>query len=206
MDTNMKEIICPHCKKAFKVDEAGFADIVKQVRDHQFENDLSEGMQIAEREKEHAVELTKSHLKNLLQKHLVKKDQEISELRSQNEQQLAKLVSLKEAEIAEMKSKIEKAEVETKLTVTEATKLIEKERDDLMNQLKAKETETQLLEKSLQEKFTEQLKSKDDIIKMKDDEIAYRKDMKLKLSTKMIGETLEQHCEVEFNKLRATAF
>jgi hypothetical protein len=105
-----------------------------------------------------------------------------------------------------MKSALDKAEVEKKLTVTQAVKKIEKERDDLANELKSKETEKQLLEKSLSEKYFAQLKTKDDIIKMKDDEIALRKDMKLKLSTQMIGETLEQHCETEFNKLRATAF
>ena len=105
-----------------------------------------------------------------------------------------------------MKSKIQNAEIDKKLTVTEAIKEIEKERDDLANNLKNKETEKQLLEKSLNEKFSEKLKTKDDIIKLKDEEIILRKDMKLKLSTKMIGETLEQHCEAEFNKLRATGF
>lgn len=191
----MQEIICPHCKKAFKVDEAGFADILKQVRDSQFEKELHDRLVLADREKAHAVQLAESNLKNTLQEQLTKKDAE-----------LASLVAKKEAELAEMKSKIDKAEVEKKLTVTEAVKQIEKERDDLANHLKNKEIEKQLLEKSLQEKFFTELKTKDDIIKMKDEEIALRKDMKVKLSTKMIGETLEQHCETEFNKLRATAF
>src|SRR5690606_24706025 len=93
-----------------------------------------------------------------------------------------------------------------RLSVTEAVQKIEKERDDLANNLKLKETEKQLSEKSLNEKYATELKTKDDIIKMKDEEIALRKDMKLKLSTKMVGETLEQHCEIEFNKLRSTAF
>lgn len=180
----MQDIICPNCKKVFKVDEAGFADILKQVRDHKFEEELQERLNIAEKEKENAVKLAESNLKNTLQDELAKK----------------------EAELAEMKSKIDKAEVEKKLSVVEAVKKIEKERDDLANDLKSKETEKQLLEKSLSEKYSAELKTKDDIIKMKDDEIALRKDMKLKLSTKMIGETLEQHCETEFNKLRATAF
>ncbi len=180
----MQDIKCPHCGKVFKVDEAGFADILKQVRDHQFEKELHERLKIAEREKASAVKLAESNLKNTLQEELTKK----------------------ETELAEMKSKVDKAEVEQKLTVAEAVKKIEKERDDLANDLNNKETEKQLLEKSLQEKFSTELKTKDDIIKMKDEEIALRKDMKLKLSTKMIGETLEQHCETEFNKLRATAF
>lgn len=202
----MKDIICPNCKKVFKVDEAGFADILKQVRDHKFEEELRERLNIAEREKESAVKLAESNLKNTLQEELAKKDKELSELRSEKDRNLAEQLAKKEVELAEMKSKIKKAEVEKKLCVTEAVKKIEKERDDLANDLKSKETEKQLLEKSLLEKYSADLKTKDDIIKMKDDEIALRKDMKLKLSTKMIGETLEQHCETEFNKLRATAF
>ena len=105
-----------------------------------------------------------------------------------------------------MKSQIQSAEIQKKLDVSEAIKVIEKERDNLANDLKIKETETQLLEKSIKEQFTNKLNIKDETIKMKDDEIARLKDFKQKLSTKMVGETLEQHCETEFNKLRATAF
>ncbi|PIZ77240.1 MAG: DUF2130 domain-containing protein [Parcubacteria group bacterium CG_4_10_14_0_2_um_filter_7_35_8] len=202
----MQDIKCPHCHKVFKVDEAGFADILKQVRDQQFDKDLHERLEIAEREKASAVKLAESNLKNTLQEELANKDKELAELKAEKDRNLAEELGKKEAELAEMKSKLDKAEVEQKLSVTEAVKKIEKERDDLANDLKNKETEKQLLEKSLQEKFSTELKTKDDIIKMKDEEIALRKDMKLKLSTKMVGETLEQHCETEFNKLRATAF
>ena len=202
----MNEIICPNCKKIFKVDEAGFADILKQVRDHQFEEELQKRLDLAENEKVNAVKLAEANLKNSLQEDLAKKDQEISELKAKNERELADQLARKESEIAEMKSKIQNAEIEKKLTVTEAIKEIEKQRDDLANDLRIKETEKQLLEKSLNEKFSTELKTKDDIIKLKDEEITLRKEMKLKLSTKMIGETLEQHCEAEFNKLRATAF
>ena len=202
----MNEIICPNCKKAFKIDEAGFADILKQVRDHQFEEELNNRLNLAEKEKINAVKLAEANLKNSLKGDLVKKDKEISELKSKNELQLAKQLAKKESEIAEMKTKIQNAEIEKRLTVSEAIKEIEKERDDLANDLKNKETEKQLLEKSLNEKHSIELKTKDDMIKLKDEEIALRKDMKLKLSTKMIGETLEQHCEAEFNKLRATGF
>ncbi|NQV19377.1 MAG: DUF2130 domain-containing protein [Armatimonadetes bacterium] len=202
----MNEIICPNCKKVFKVDEAGYADILKQVRDHQFEEELQKRLNLAENEKINAVKLAEANLKNSLQEDLAKKDKEISELKAKNERELAEQLAKKESEIADMKSKIQNAEIEKKLTVTEAIKEIEKERDDLANDLKNKETEKQLLEKSLNEKFSAELKTKDDIIKLKDEEIALRKDMKLKLSTKMIGETLEQHCEAEFNKLRATGF
>ncbi len=191
----MNEIICPHCKKAFKVDEAGFADILKQVRDHQFEDELEKRLQLAENEKESAVKLAEATLKNRLQEDLAKKDKELSEK-----------LATKETEIARIKAQLDNAELQKKLSVTEAVQKIEKERDDLANNLKNKETETLLLEKSLNENFAIQLKTKDEIIKIKDEEIAFRAELKQKLSTKMVGESLEQHCEIEFNKLRASAF
>jgi hypothetical protein len=202
----MNEIICPSCKKAFKVDEAGFADILKQVRDHQFEEELVKRLNLAEKDKESAVKLAEANLRNSLQEDLAKKDKEIIELKAKNEKELAEKLANKEAEISQIKAKLDNAELQKKLSVTEAVQKIERERDSLASNLQNKETESQLLEKSLNEKFTAELKTKDEIIKMKDEEIALRKDMKLKLSTKMIGETLEQHCETEFNKLRATAF
>ena len=202
----MNEIICPNCKKVFKVDEAGFAEIIKQVRDQQFEEELQTRLNLAEKEKVNAVKLAEANLKNILQEDIAKKDRVISDLKAKNERELSDQLAKKEAEIAEMKSKIVNAEIDKKLTVSEAVKEIEKERDDLANDLKNKETEKKLLEITLNEKFSAVIKTKEDIIKMKDEEIALRKDMKLKLSTKMVGETLEQHCETEFNKLRATAF
>ena len=202
----MNEIICPHCKKAFKVDEAGFADILKQVRDHQFEEELNNRLALAEKEKESAVELAKANTKNSFQEELAKKDKDLTELKAKSDSELAEKLARKETEIAEMKSQIQRAEIQKKLDVSEAIKVIEKERDNLANDLKIKETETQLLEKSIKEQFTNKLIVKDETIKMKDDEIARLKDFKQKLSTKMVGETLEQHCETEFNKLRATAF
>ena len=180
----MNEIICPNCNKAFQVDEAGFANILKQVRDTQFEEEIHNRLQLAEQSKLDAVKIAEANAKNAIQL----------------------TVSEKEREMADLKARLEKAEMQKKIDVAEAVKKIEKERDDLANNLQNKELEKKLLESSLQEKFNADLKSKDEIIKLKDEEIALRKDMKLKLSTKMIGETLEQHCEDEFNKLRATAF
>lgn len=180
----MDDIICPNCKKVFKVDGAGYANILKQVRDHVFDKELHERLMLAEKEKENAIKLAKADVEKQMQINITKKD----------------------AEISDMKSKIDKAEVDKKLSVTEAVRKVEKERDNLAGELKIKETEKQLLEKSLNEKFAAELKTKDNVIKMKDEEIALRKDLKIKLSTKMIGETLEQHCEIEFNKLRSTAF
>jgi hypothetical protein len=202
----MNEIICPNCNKVFKVDESGFADILKQVRDHRFEEEIQQRLAIAEKEKENAIKLAEANLRNSLQENLVKKDKEIIALQAKNQQDLSIQLADKTAEIAEMLSKIQKAELETKLKVTEAVQKIEKERDSLANDLKTKELEKQNLESSLKHQYSTELQSKDAIIKYKDDEIARVKDMKLKLSTKMIGETLEQHCEIEFNKLRATAF
>ncbi|VAX08446.1 Glutamate synthase [NADPH] large chain [hydrothermal vent metagenome] len=202
----MNEIICPNCKKAFKVDEAGFADILKQVRDHQFEEELTNRLALAENEKDSAVKLAEANIKNSLQEEIAKKDKQLTELKAKSDAELAEKLAKKEIEIAEMKSKIQNSETEKKLEISEAIKKIEKERDDLTNYLKIKETEKELLEKSIKEQFTNKLIVKDETIKMKDDEIDRLKDFKQKLSTKMVGETLEQHCEVEFNKLRATAF
>ena len=202
----MNEIICPNCKKAFKVDEAGFADILKQVRDHQFEEELTNRLALAEKEKDSAVKLAEANIKNSLQEELAKKDKQLTELKAKSDADLAEKLAKKETEIAEMKSKIQNAETEKKLEVSEAVKKIEKERDDLTNELKIKETEKEHLEISIKEQFNNILIVKDETIKMKDDEIDRLKDFKQKLSTKMVGETLEQHCEIEFNKLRATAF
>jgi len=202
----MNEIICPNCKKAFKVDEAGFADILKQVRDHQFEEELQTRLNLADKEKESAVKLAEANVRYSLQEQLAKKDKELTELKAQKDIELSQKLAQKETELLQLKSKIDNAEVEKKLAINEATQKAERERDNLANDLKIKDTEKQLLEKSLSEKYSAELKEKDAIIKHKDEEIALRKDMKLKLSTKMVGETLEQHCETEFNKLRATAF
>jgi hypothetical protein len=349
---DMNEIVCPHCKKAFKIDEAGFADIQKQVRDHEFEAELHERLAIAERDKISAVKLaeqttknelqadltkqaaelaelksrnsalladlksekeaeiaklqaqlqvaqnetanaaqlaeekTKNELqadinkreselaelkasnnqllaelkqekdaeiarlqaeiqvaqsesataaqlaeektKNELQTDISKRDAELAELKAQNELLLAKLTTEKETEIAKLQAQIEAAETDKKLALAEAVGKLEKERDDLSRELQAKETEkklalseavnkleqerselanelknkeyqAQLLESTLKKEFETELRSKDEMI-------AYYKDMKARLSTKMVGETLEQHCETEFNKLRATGF
>ena len=180
----MNDIICPNCKTAFKVDEAGFAAILKQVRDQQFENELKTRMDLAEREKETALKLSESNLKAALQKHIQTKDNEL----------------------AEMKKKLELAELEKELSVNKAVQKVMDERNELANQLQSKEMEKKLAESNLKERFQQELKTKDEIIRIKDEEIEMRKDIKLKMSTKMLGESLEQHCEVEFNKLRATAF
>ena len=213
----MNEILCPHCKKAFKVDEAGFADILKQVRDHEFEKELHERAELLERDKQSAIKLAEANTKNALQADLAKRDAEIAdlkaratakikELEAERELSAARIAAEKDTQLAELKAKLQAIETEKQLAVTEAVNKIEKERDELVGELKMKDSEKQLLETALKEKFAAELRTKDDIIKLKDEEIELRKDMKAKLSTKMVGETLEQHCEIEFNKLRATGF
>ena len=161
---------------------------MKQVRDREFEQTLHERLEVAEKEKSSAVELAQEKTKSELRTEFVKLQKEMSELQSE-----------KNAEIAKLESKLQLTEAEKKLALTEAVSKVEKERDELTNKLQSKDTETKLLESSLKDKYETELKSKDEMI-------AYYKDMKAKLSTKMVGETLEQHCEYEFNRLRATAF
>jgi len=202
----MNKIICPNCTTAFKIDEAGYAAIQKQVRDQQFDKEIENRLSLAEKEKENAVKLAEANIKNSLQDELSTMDKELAALKSQNAVKLAEELAKKDSEISEMKSKIQNAEITKELEVSNALKIVEKERDSLVNDLKLKESEKELHEKAINENFTIKLTNKDVTIKMKDDEISRLKDFKQKLSTKMVGETLEQHCEVEFNKLRSSAF
>ena len=173
----MNEIICPNCGKAFKIDEAGYANILKQVRNSEFDKALYERLELAEKEKKTAIELAESKITSKLEK------------------EAATTV----AEIERLKAELKSTEVVTQLAVKEAVSAVEKERDDLARNLETKTIEQKLLESALREAHTAELKAKDE-------QIAYYKDFKAKLSTKMVGETLEQHCEIEFNRLRATGF
>ena len=202
----MHEIICPNCKKVFKADEAGFADVIKQVRDHQFDEELQKQLKLVESAKENEAKLNEANFKNQLQAELAKKDALINELKAKSNLDLAEKLAAKEMALAELKAKVEKAELDKTIAVNDAVSKTEKELNDLSNELKNKENEKLVLEKTLTEKFSAEIKTKDEMIKMKDQEIDFRKDLKQKLSTKMLGETLEQHCENAFNSLRATAF
>jgi len=202
----MHEIICPNCKKAFKIDEAGYADILKQVRDSEFQNQLNERLGLAEQDKLNAVELAKTKVKSEMQEDVAAKDTVIKELKVKLEGgevaknlAVSEAVAEKDAEIQQLTAKIKSSEVEQKLAITEAVSSVEKERDNLANKLEAKDTEHKLLESNMKETYSTELNAKDELI-------AYYKDFKAKLSTKMLGETLEQHCEIEFNRIRATAF
>lgn len=220
----MHEIICPHCKKAFKVDEAGYADILKQVRDSAFEQQLHERLELAEKEKLNEVELAKSNIRNDMLKAAAAKDTEINALKAKldasemdrklavtealravekerdtlaNELEKAKQDNQSASKLAE--EKLNASETAHKLAITEALNKAQKERNELENNLNKVQLEKQLSEQSLKDKYETQIKDRDDAIER-------LRDMKARLSTKMLGETLEQHCETEFNRIRATAF
>ena len=202
----MNEIICPNCQKAFKVDKAGFADILKQVRDHQFEEELDKRIAIADKQKKDAVALAIEKTKGSLQKELSDKEKEITQLKANSKSELIEKLSEKDSELADLKSKVQNFKTVKDLAVSEATKEIEKQCNSLENDIKTKDLEKENLKNSLEQKHSIELQNKDTIIKYKDDEISRVKDMKVKLSTKMLGESLEQHCEILFNNLRSTAF
>ncbi|MDO9096284.1 MAG: DUF2130 domain-containing protein [Rubrivivax sp.] len=242
----MHEINCPHCGKAFKVDEAGYADILKQVRDGDFEQQLHDRLELAEQDKRNAVELATVKVASELQQSAAAKDTEIQALKArldagevarrlavaealsavekqrdalaneleqarQDKQaasrlaeamlvnELQKAAATKDAEIQGLKARLEGIEMAQMLAITEAVGPVAKERDDLKNGLNLAVLEKQLAEKSLKDKYETQIKDRDDAIER-------LRDMKARLSTKMVGETLELHCETEFNRIRATAF
>ena len=242
----MNDIICPHCHKAFKIDDAGYADILKQVRDSDFDRQLHERLALAEQDKRNAIELLKARVAGEMQKAAAAKDAEIHELKArldagdmerrlavaealgavekqrdalageldqarhdkQNALKLAearlanelqRAAAAKDTEILQLKSRLESAETARRLAVAEALGGVEKERDELRSSLERAQLERRLGEQSLKERYETQVKDRDDAIER-------LRDMKARLSTKMVGETLEQHCETEFNRLRATAF
>ncbi len=173
----MPEIKCPNCGKTFKVDESNYAAILSQIRTQEFDNEVHEKLEQIESQHKTELKLQEEKLKNELQLELSKKDSEITELKSQ-------LIN---------------SDTAKELAISKALAPIEKERDELKNNLNNKDTEIKLREQSLKEKY-------EGALELKDEEIERLKDLKSKLSTKMVGETLEQHCEIEFNKLRATGF
>lgn len=202
----MNEIKCPNCHKPFQIDEAGYANILKQVRDQQFEDEISQRLKLAEQQRVNDLALAETKLKTAYRDAMAKKEQEIIELRAATAEKLAAQVSQKDKEISELKSSIAKFDAEAKLAIQQAVQNISKERDEFKSKLDLKELEKQNLENSLKQDFQGKLQVQESIIRLKDEEIERVKEMKLKLSTKMIGESLEQHCENEFNKLRSTAF
>ena len=231
----MNEIICPHCNTAFKVDGSGYADILKQVRDRDFEHQLNQRLDLAEKDKQNAIEIAMANkaaelqrleselrdrdLKQQLaikdavtsaekQRDLIAKELQQNQENQQQErrftesrfaQELQTLTLQKQAELRDLQSKLEATGVQRQLAINEAVNTVEKERDALKNQLNESELKHQLESKSLKDRYEAQIYDRDEAI-------VRLRDMKARLSTKMVGETLEQHCETEFNRLRAAAF
>ena len=195
----MNEIRCPKCDTTFKIDEVSYAEIQKQIRDQVFKQELDDRVLLLEKEKQDAVKLAEANMQNLLQKDLAGKETEIVRLQTEKEGALTELNAKKDAEIALLLLQVKQSDVEKKLAVTEAVSTLEKERDTLKMKIVTEENEKKLMETSLKSKY-------ESVLQLKTEEIDRLKDMKAKLSTKMVGETLEQHCEIEFNKIRALGF
>lgn len=207
---NQNEIKCPKCGTTFQVDEASFASIVKQVRDAEFNRDIEERLHFFEKEKSDAIKLAEAKIKADLERDLAAKDSDLRELKEREKSLVAsRTADVKLAEektrnelnqrITELKSQLDAAETRQALAVTEAVNKVERERDSLKNQIELKDAERKSLEASLKQQY-------ESMIKFKDEEIDRLKDLKARQSTKMIGESLEQHCENQFNIIRATGF
>jgi len=246
----MEEIKCPKCGAVFQVDESDYIEILKQVRDKAFNEEIAEREARFQKDRETALKLQQSQLEAGFQEELKKKEAEIIRLTADHEAKLSEMKSGSDAELVRLKARIDAFEQEKKLAVEEALRAEEKTYAEqlskarqelseqksmtaqLQNRLEMNEKESKLKletaareavlklqtaeqesrireqaleaqgkakEQSLKESYELQLKSKDEVI-------AYYKDLKTRMSTKMIGETLEQHCEIEFNRLRATGF
>ncbi|MUG04924.1 DUF2130 domain-containing protein [Bombella sp. ESL0378] len=210
-------ITCPHCHETFSLDNAGYADIVKQVRDKEFSKALHEKLEAAAQEERLVAERAKLASEREMNQALHERDAKIQALKNQLERheadqqaaarlaeaekkaQLQEAVQAKEREIHALQAKLSASKTEQELAITKAVDAIQKERDTLQNTLSEAELKSRLATTQLKERYELQLKDRDDHIER-------LKDMKARLSTKMVGETLEQHCEVEFNRSRAMAF
>ena len=177
----MPKIQCPHCHQEFEIDKTNYTQILSQVRSQEFDKEVAAKLRQLDQQRQTEQQLHDQQFRQQFNQTLAKKEAEISTLK-------ASLDNTKRA-----------SELERQLAVTQALVPVEKERDELKNKLQLKASETQLAEQSLRTRYESELK-------LKDEEIERLKDLKMKLSTKMVGETLEQHCEIEFNKLRATGF
>ena len=266
--TTSNEIKCPHCGTVFQVDESGFADIVKQVRDGEFNREIARREKLFAEQREQAVALASEKVRGeartavaerdatiaklsqslgsrkrendaaaravaaeqaaKLSEATASKDAEIAELKAklarladerdasarvteaEHKRALADATASRDAKIAELTQKLEAQKAsfatEKELAVTQARTTVERERDDLAAQVKLTAAEGAQRVSALREEMSTKLRAKDELIAYKEEEIARYKDMKARLSTKMVGESLEQHCETEFNKMRAAAF
>lgn len=202
----MNEIKCPNCGTIFKIDETEYDSIVKQIKDKEFEKEISLREQEHTKDKESAIKLAEAHLREELTKQLTERDLEITnlknELKTKEEQTQSKLeqeykdeLNKRELEISELKNKIKLQESKSELEIQKAITEKDKKISDLNSELVVRSKEFELKQNSIKDSYESKLKDKDE-------QIAYYKDFKAKQSTKMIGESLEQHCSIEFNRLR----
>ena len=202
----MNEIKCPKCGTVFEIDEASYDSIVKQIRDREFDKEVNLREEQHKLDKENSIKLAEAHIKEELGLKLNEKDLEISELKlslktkeeqatnkveKEYQEKLNKLL----LEITELKNKIQLQESKNELDIEKAVSEKNQKISDLSSELALKGKEFELKENTIKESYESKLKAKDE-------QIAYYKDFKAKQSTKMIGESLEQHCSVEFNRLR----
>ena len=238
------EIKCPHCGEAFTVDESGYAAILNQVRDQEFQREVDARVSLAEKSREQEVALAVSKAEEALRAQIAERDGELVNLKAQlstkeSEAEAARKLAVSDAMAAEaerlravererdelaqkLESQRAQASMETQIAVQraeaaakDAQVAVERERDELRgkverarDELEAQKTraEAELARAQAQAQLAEKLRAKDELIADREREIERIQDMKARLSTKMLGESLEQHCEIEFNRLRPTAF
>ncbi|HBM99232.1 MAG TPA: DUF2130 domain-containing protein [Ruminococcus sp.] len=209
----MNQIKCPKCGEVFKIDETAYAAIVKQVRDSEFQSELESREKLFETEKETAVKLAKAEINQEKERSVSELNRTIEQLKSRIESdkkdkdiELKDIVSEKDREIERLKAQISANEKDKTIEISKA--IAEKDREiaekesniaELKGEIKSAQKDIEIKEKTLKAEFDAQLKAKDETIE-------FYKDLKTRMSTKMVGETLEQHCEIEFNKLRSTGF
>lgn len=202
----MNEIKCPKCGTVFQIDEADYDSIVKQIRDKEFDKEISSREEQHKVDRENAVKLAEAHIKEELGQELNRKDLEISELKlslkvneektiNKVEKEYQEQINKLQLQITELKSKMQLQESKSELDIQKAVSEKNQKISDLSSELALKSKEFELKETTIKESYENKLKDKDA-------QIAYYKDFKAKQSTKMIGESLEQHCNVEFNRLR----
>ena len=184
----MAEIKCPNCGTIISLEQSDLDSVVLQVRDEQFQKELAERASYIEADKQREIELVQAQAATALKEQAGAKDARIAELQAQ------------------LAAQRETLEAQHELAVAQAVATVEKERDALAASIEVKEAEKARAEATFKEQLAEQAKAKDDIIAFQKDEIERMKDMKARLSTKMVGESLEQHCQYEFDRIRAIAF
>lgn len=200
------EIKCPHCGEAFTVDESGYAAILNQVRDQEFQREVDARVSLAEKSREQEVALAVTKAEEALRAQIAERDGELVNLKAQLsvQQQQASMETQIAVQRAEAAAK--DAQVAVERERDDLRGKVERARDELEAQKTRAEAELARARAEAQAQLAEKLRAKDELIADREREIERIQDMKARLSTKMLGESLEQHCEIEFNRLRPTAF